>query len=853
MKTRRILSVLITVVILIGMLPTAVFAEGATYNLWVGGVQVTSDNKDNIVVPDATGSAKYDPTNNTLTLDGFTYNGAAGDFDYGNRKAVIGSQLSDLTILLKGENTITVTGGFGIFSTQNLAICDYAEDSAVGSLNANAPTNAVATVQTLTITGVNLTVTSTEEIPICSDSLTITNANVSATGAWGALYADDDITITNSKIEAYSTGEDPAFYPAPDISGDYTVYAGVNKVAAEEDGPVESPDDATYENKYVKIEPAHTHCICGETHKAVGDHTAEDEKTFTAVSTYAELVAAATNGGNYYLANDIEINSTITVTGDLTLCLNGHTLKNTDDNTRVINIDGGTLNLTDCGSTGTITGGSLTSGVSYDNFGAGVKVTDGAFNMYGGIISGNTTHYGGGVSVEYGSTFTLYDGTIRSNTAAGGGGVYSQGTVTMHGGEISGNTAASGGGVYTGGTFTMHGGEISGNTANYGGGVDANNRDTIIAGGSIINNTANESPSGGIYTNQPMTLSGTPVICGNKYGDNDGSFDICKFWSEIRVTEDFAPTGSPIRVFVDLTCNDYVFLETADSGMDVENYIDYFENVSEFPLYKKDGKYYAGFAIIEEPTSENNYTVKVNSEVDLSSQWFEKALVNKELTNSDMSFIMDGMYDTDSQSFTMPYGILQGHILLNAGDKLIVSSQSEIEAMLDGAYPPAVERVGNTYTFTVTNTNAYMLMVFGDSGASVKLTKNGSDFVEVEGQTALTLDTTNLEEGEYKCKLVWDLGADSTDDDIVTWSEVLTYTKPTCTITFASNGGSAVESKTCGYNQTITAPDAPTKEGFEFIAWYADDALTTKWNFETPVTENKTLYAKWVLGTVSDH
>lgn len=119
MKTKRILSVLITVVMLIGMLPTAVFAEGATYNLWVGGVQVTSANKDNIVVPDATGSAKYDPTNNTLTLDGFTYNGAAGAFDYGNRKAVIGSQLSDLTILLKGENTITVTDGFGVFSTQN--------------------------------------------------------------------------------------------------------------------------------------------------------------------------------------------------------------------------------------------------------------------------------------------------------------------------------------------------------------------------------------------------------------------------------------------------------------------------------------------------------------------------------------------------------------------------------------------------------------------------------------------------------------------------------------------------------------------------------------------------------------
>mgnify|MGYP007111702685 CR=1 FL=1 len=83
-----------------------------------------------------------------------------------------------------------------------------------------------------------------------------------------------------------------------------------------------------------------------------------------------------------YLANDITINAAITVTGELTLCLNGHTLKNTASNKRVIHINGGTLNLTDCGSTGTITGGSLTG--SYD-YGGGVY-NYGTFAMYGGII-----------------------------------------------------------------------------------------------------------------------------------------------------------------------------------------------------------------------------------------------------------------------------------------------------------------------------------------------------------------------------------------------------------------------------------------------------------------------------------
>ena len=337
---------------------------------------------------------------------------------------------------------------------------------------------------------------------------------------------------------------------------------------------------------------SHTHCICGKTHKNVGDHDAEVSTTFTAVTDQNGLQNAATNGDSVYLANDINIKAAITVTGELTLCLNGHTLKNTASNTRVIHIDGGTLNLTDCGSTGTITGGSLTSvGLSY--YGAGVKVTNGAFNMYGGIISGNTADNGGGVYSN--NTFNMYGGVISENTANKGGGLYNNHTFTMYGGVISENTAKHGGGVYNGYSITM-------------------------IGGSIINNTANESPSGGIYLHQYLTFSGNPVISGNKYGSNDGSFDIYKNYTAILVTEDFAPTGSPITVSVDPSYNDRVFLEAADSSVDIEKYIGYFDYVSEFPLYKKDGKYYAGFAIIEEPSGENNYTVKVNSDKDLSCQ-----------------------------------------------------------------------------------------------------------------------------------------------------------------------------------------------------------------------------------------
>ena len=520
---------------------------------------------------------------------------------------------------------------------------------------------------------------------------------------------------------------------------------------------------------------SHTHCICGKTHKNVGDHAAEVSTTFTAVTDQNGLQNAATNGDSVYLANDITINAAITVTGELTLCLNGHTLKNTASNTRVIHIDGGTLNLTDCGSTGTITGGSIT---------------------------GN------------------------------GGGVYNEGTFAMYGGKISGNTANIGGGVYVlGDGFIMYGGEISNNTAKYNGGGVYNARlNTIIAGGSIKNNTANDSPSGGIYMNQSITLSGNPVISGNKYGSNDGSFDIYKNYTAILVAEDFAPTGSPITVSVDPSYNDHVFLEAEGDDVDIEKYIGYFDYVSEFPLYKKDGKYYAGFAIVEEPTGENNYTVKVNSDKDLSCQWYKKALGSMVLTDSDVD-LWDVDYDPINQSFTMPDWGLEGGISLNAGDQLIVWSESEIRARLMGADG---KQDGNAYTFTVPITDYYTLRVTGDPGTLVKLTKNGSTFLEVEGQTALRLDTSNLEEGEYQCELVWDCGTDDPYDDIEAWSEIVSCTIPTYTVTWKNHDGTVLETDTGVVHGTTPTYNGATPQKAE------DENFTYTFNGWSPALETVT-------------
>lgn len=66
----------------------------------------------------------------------------------------------------------------------------------------------------------------------------------------------------------------------------------------------------------------------------------------------------------------------------------------------------------------------------------------------------------------------------------------------------------------------------------------------------------------------------------------------------------------------------------------------------------------------------------------------------------------------------------------------------------------------------------------------------------------------------------------------------------TYTVTFESNGGSAVASENVAYGKQATEPEAPVREGFTFAGWF-DEALENKYDFSTGVEEDMTLYAKW--------
>ena len=65
------------------------------------------------------------------------------------------------------------------------------------------------------------------------------------------------------------------------------------------------------------------------------------------------------------------------------------------------------------------------------------------------------------------------------------------------------------------------------------------------------------------------------------------------------------------------------------------------------------------------------------------------------------------------------------------------------------------------------------------------------------------------------------------------------------TITFDSQGGSAVENARVNWNATVTKPVDPTREGYVFAGWFIDEACTNAYDFSTKVTKSITLYAKW--------
>jgi uncharacterized repeat protein (TIGR02543 family) len=120
----------------------------------------------------------------------------------------------------------------------------------------------------------------------------------------------------------------------------------------------------------------------------------------------------------------------------------------------------------------------------------------------------------------------------------------------------------------------------------------------------------------------------------------------------------------------------------------------------------------------------------------------------------------------------------------------------------------------------------------------------------ISGATGATLTINNAQTadaGSYSVVIT-----DSAGNSVTSTPATLTVNTPPSTaqytVTFDSNGGSAIASVTgVAAGTTITAPTAPTQSGKTFAGWYTDSTLNTLWNFATnKVNGNLTLYAGWI-------
>ena len=95
---------------------------------------------------------------------------------------------------------------------------------------------------------------------------------------------------------------------------------------------------------------------------------------------------------------------------------------------------------------------------------------------------------------------------------------------------------------------------------------------------------------------------------------------------------------------------------------------------------------------------------------------------------------------------------------------------------------------------------------------------------------------------EYTFSVVFDEFYDNELEDLEAEAPSATYVEKLYTVTFDSDGGSAVEAQEVDEGETATKPADPTKDGYTFKGWQLDGE---DFDFGTAITGDITLKAVW--------
>ena len=256
---KKLFAILLSIVMVAGLLPaTALATEPTVYDIWVDGVQVTSENKDNLFSE----TVSYDPTTHTLSLNNATLDNDTLS-DYGIKTTIP----STLKIRLTGTNSITRTdpgGGVGIYLNYSNSV----EITGDGTLVINVigkNYDGISTGADVKISDkTNVTINAEGGLGIAGRMVEIDGATVDSTGLYAGIDAHwlkiingadvtlkatqdgrngayiwkdqegngGDIELAASKVKATS------YYPGLYAAGDLTVNGGEVNCTSTADGAI---------------------------------------------------------------------------------------------------------------------------------------------------------------------------------------------------------------------------------------------------------------------------------------------------------------------------------------------------------------------------------------------------------------------------------------------------------------------------------------------------------------------------------------------------------------------------------------------------------------------------------------
>ena len=261
--------------------------------------------------------------------------------------------------------------------------------------------------------------------------------------------------------------------------------------------------------------PTKLHPICGEVCSCVGE--THESLEWLPITNTSELISAAVNSGSYYLACDIVLEGSVTVSADVNICLNGKKLTREGDSAfPMLKVSSGaTLTLTDCSD--------------YERIGY-IDPTTGLWT--------EESYSGEGIATEY----KLYGGVIMGGNAENGGAIYVSGTLNTFGINFAGNTATSNGGaiyVAKNAKAVIENSTFVGNAAYRGGAIsiaaidkaNATDSDNLTVNGSVFEyNSANvkegatAARAGAIYVAEYLKVTVADSIFNyNKAGEYGGA------------------------------------------------------------------------------------------------------------------------------------------------------------------------------------------------------------------------------------------------------------------------------------------------------------------------------------------